>query len=152
MDREMFVVGFVKKELAKLISHVNSQSINKGYKMLANKGCLALCLTLNGKTFNFIGGHLAAFENKIAKGEYNRYMDRNKMMSEVIHEAKINPLQTYFKGLECDTIADYSIMAGDFNYRMLVPDNGKDSEKISCDTFAEMLKTDNFKQYLKEWN
>lgn len=50
--------------------------------------------------------------------------------------------------MECDSIADYSIMAGDFNYRMLVPDNGKDSEKISCDTFAEMLKTNNFNQYL----
>jgi len=107
---------------------------------------------LNGRNFNFIGGHLAAFENKVAKGEYDCYMNRNNMMSNVVQGAKINPLQTYFKGLECDSIADYSIMAGDFNYRMHVPDNGIDSKKISCETFAEMLKTGNFKQYLKEWN
>jgi hypothetical protein len=57
-----------------------------------------------------------------------------------------------YKGLESDTTADISILAGDFNYRMVneVEGEGKPC-KLRCEKFGEMLKTNDFKQYLADW-
>lgn len=41
------------------------------------------------------------------------------MMGEMITESHLQPLQQVYKGLESDTAADISILAGDFNYRMV---------------------------------
>ncbi len=41
------------------------------------------------------------------------------MIGEIIRDVKVNPLQKTIPGLECDTLADFSIIAGDLNYRLM---------------------------------
>lgn len=57
---QMFLMVFVKKSLKPLITHVSRQAIPQGKLKgtIANKGGMACSFCLNGRFFNFIGGHL----------------------------------------------------------------------------------------------
>ena len=69
------------------------------------------------------------------------------MIGDIVKEAKLQPLQSIYKGLECDTYAEICIMAGDFNYRMVGPHDNQ----TACQKFDAMLKANDFKQYFKDW-
>lgn len=56
---EMFLIIFVKENLAKYVSQVKKVQIAKGkFHMVGNKGALAYSFMLHDKVFNVIGVHL----------------------------------------------------------------------------------------------
>lgn len=114
--RTMFVVCFIKKILQPFVSNCATCKIGKGPGGMPNKGCFGSTFAINGRTINFIGGHLAPHEN--GKDKYERFIQRNRMIGEIVKDMNLNPLQKALKGIETDTLADISIMTGDFNYRM----------------------------------
>jgi hypothetical protein len=83
----MFLVVFYRKGLTGLISHVSRSKISQGKAngLIANKGAMACSFGLNGKFFNFIGGHL------INNGNGKRFAKRNSQASELIRDFKLYP-------------------------------------------------------------
>ena len=83
----MFLVVFHRIGLGGLISHVSRSKISqgKGNGLIANKGAMACSFALDGKFFNFIGGHL------VHNGNGKRYVKRNKQMGELIQNFRLYP-------------------------------------------------------------
>ena len=105
---EMFIVIFVKKDLRKEIQDVKKQSIAKGQmQLVGNKGCVAYSFVLRDRVFNFICCHLKHGQDTEEK--------RNKEASQILKELKFSNVA--YKGLECDSHADFTFFFGDLNYR-----------------------------------
>ena len=86
----MFIVSFVRIKLKTLCSNVRTTCVNKGVaggRFFANKGCMVLSFDLNGKTLNFIGGHLAAMPSDVSRARSDCFIDRNRMMGSIIRQA-----------------------------------------------------------------
>jgi len=74
---------------------------------VGNKGCVAYSFILRDRAFNFIACHLKHGQENEEK--------RNKEASQILKELKFsNPT---YKGLECDSNADFTFFFGDLNYR-----------------------------------
>jgi hypothetical protein len=112
---QMFLVVFHKRGLSGLISNVARSKIaqGKGKGLLANKGAMACSFALNGKLFNFIGGHLTH------NGNGKRFVKRNKQVGELVRDFRLYPdrQSKQIPGLEIDMLCDFNFIAGDLNYR-----------------------------------
>lgn len=104
----MFIIIFVKQDLLKEIQDINKLAIAKGqFEVFGNKGCVAYSFLLRDRVFNFINCHLTHGAEKVQK--------RNQQASEIIKDLKLQ--NTLYKGLECDSYADFNFFFGDLNYR-----------------------------------
>lgn len=73
--------------------------------VLGNKGGLSISFRLYDHLFNFINVHLVHGNKRLDK--------RHEMMSELVRRMRLHREE-----LDPDTIADYSFILGDMNYRM----------------------------------
>ena len=108
----MLLICFVRLDMKPLVANIQSKAIAKGqFNIVGNKGGLCVSFTLAGRLFNFIGCHL--------KHAPKNYIKRNQMISELVQEFKLHrPQNEKAPGLECDSLAEFSFIAGDMNYRL----------------------------------
>ena len=76
-------------------------------QLVGNKGCVAYSFVLRDRVFNFICCHLKHGQDTEEK--------RNKEASQILKELKFSNVA--YKGLECDSHADFTFFFGDLNYR-----------------------------------
>lgn len=108
---EMYIMVYVRRELATDISAVRSAHIEKGlWGMVGNKGAVAYSFKLKNRQFNFIACHLRHGQDKQA--------ERDAMASELIQELRLQEMQTVIEGVESDSLSEFGFFFGDLNYRL----------------------------------